>query len=39
MEKICDKSLTFDCDLELGYWNLNFVFDTPSHFTLSFCEV
>ena len=34
-----DKSLTFDCDLDFGRGNLNFVHDTPSHFALSFCRV
>ena len=33
------KSLTFDCDLDLGCGNLNFLCDIPSHFVLSFCEV
>ena len=35
---VSDKPLTFDCDLDLGRENLNFVRDTPSHFALSFCE-
>ena len=36
---VSEKSLTFDCDLDLGGGNLNFVQHTPSHFALSFCEV
>ena len=36
---VSDKHLTFDCDLDLGHGDLNFVGDTPSHFSLSFCEV
>ena len=32
-----DKPLTFDCDLDLGTGNLNFVYNTPSHFVISFC--
>ena len=36
---VSDKLMTFDCDLDLGYGNLNFVCHTPSHFALSFCEV
>ena len=34
-----DKRLTLDCDLDLSCGNLIFVPDTPSHFTVSFCEV
>ena len=34
-----DKPLTFNCDLDLGCGNLNFVRDTPSYFAISFCEV
>ena len=33
------KPLTFDCDLDLGHGNINFVCDTTSHFGLPFCEV
>ena len=36
---VSEKQLTFDCDLDLGRGNLNFVRDTPSHFALSFSEV
>ena len=36
---VSNKYLTFDCDLDLGYGNLNFVRDTPSYFALSFYEV
>ena len=36
---VSNKSLTFYCDLDLGCWNLNFVYNIPSHFALSFCEV
>ena len=36
---VIDKPLTFDCDLDLGRGNLSFVRDTPSRFSLSFCEV
>ena len=41
MEKqsVSNKSLTFDCDLDLGCENLNFVSDTPFYFALSFFEV
>ena len=35
---VSDKHMTFDCNLDLGGGNLNFVHDTPSHFALSFCE-
>ena len=38
-QNVSNKSLTFDCDLNLGHRNPNFVRDTPSHFALSFCEV
>ena len=34
-----DKPMTFDCDLDLGHGNINFVCDTPSHFALLFFEV
>ena len=34
-----DKPLTLDCDLDCGPVNLNFVFDTHSHFVSSFCEI
>ena len=33
---VSDKSLTFDCDLDLGHGHLNFLCDTLSHFTLPF---
>ena len=36
---VSGKPLTFDCDLDIGRGNLNYVRDTPSHFALSFCEV
>ena len=36
---VSDKPMTFDCDLDLGRGNLNFVRDIPSHFVLSFGEV
>ena len=36
---VCDKPMTFDCDLDLVHGNLNFVHDTTSHVALSFCEV
>ena len=36
---VSDKPLTFDCDLDLGCGNLNFVRDTPFYFALPFCEV
>ena len=36
---VCEKSLSFDGDLDLSPKNLNFVRDTPSHIALSFCEV
>ena len=39
MDSICDKSLTVNCDLDLGRGNPNFVCDTLSHFALPFCEV
>ena len=29
MDTICDKSLIFDCDLDIGRGNLNVVCDTP----------
>ena len=29
---VSDKSLTLDCDLDLGRGNINFVHDTPSTF-------
>ena len=32
---VCEKPLTFDCDLDLDLGNLNFVCDTLSHFVLS----
>ena len=32
MDTICETSLTFNCDLNLGHGNLNFVFDTSSYF-------
>ena len=28
---LSDKPLTFDCDLDRGHGNLNFVCDTPSY--------
>ena len=31
--------MTFNCDLDLGCLDLNFVCDTPSRFALPFCEV
>ena len=31
-----DKSLTFNCDLNLGHGNLNSVCGIPSHFVLTF---
>ena len=34
-----NKPLTFDCDLDFGCENLNFVRDTPAYFALSFCQV
>ena len=34
-----DKPMTFNCALDTGHGNLNFVCDTPSHFVLPFCEV
>ena len=36
---VSHKPLTFDCDVDFGRRNLNFVRDTPSHFSLSFYEV
>ena len=36
---VSDNPLTFDCELDLGRGNLNFVRDTPSHLALSFCKV
>ena len=33
---VSNKSLTSDCDLDLGYGNLHFVFDTLFYFALSF---
>ena len=36
---VSDKSLTFNCDLDFGRGNLNFVSDILSHFALSFCKV
>ena len=36
---VSDKPLTFNCDLDLGPGNLNFVHSTPLKFALSFCEV
>ena len=35
---VSEKPLTFDCDLEFGRGNLNFVRDTLSNFALCFCE-
>ena len=34
-----NKPLTFDCNLDLGGEDLNFVHNKPSHFALSFYEV
>ena len=34
-----DLFLTFNCNLDLGHGNLNFVYDTSSNFVLPFCEV
>ena len=31
------KPMTYDCDLDLGFWNLNFVLDTPFHYVFSHC--
>ena len=31
--------LTYDCDLYLSRGNLNFAFDTPSHYALPLCEI
>ena len=36
---VSNKSLTIDCDLDLGCRNLNLVRDTPSHFALSFLVI
>ena len=33
---VSDKHFTFDCDLDLGHGNLNFVRDTPFSFCFSF---
>ena len=35
---VSDKPLIFDCGLDLGHGNLNFVHDILSHFALSVCE-
>ena len=35
---VSDKPLNFDCDLDLGRGNLNFVRNTPFNFVLSFYE-
>ena len=36
---LSDKPLIFDCDLNLGCEDLNFVRNIPSHFDLSFREI
>ena len=31
--------MNYDCDLDLGHGNLNFVCATPSQFVLPLCEI
>ena len=31
--------MTYDCDVDLDYENLNFVLDIPFHYALAVCEI
>ena len=35
---VSNKSLTVDCELDLGCGNTNFVCDTPSHFVYLYAK-